>query len=148
MCGDEPLLDVRAGAHLLGAAEEHAHRAVSHLLEEDLLLGVRVGVADRGDVLAGDAVLHQLGDDVGIDRVAPGRGVDPQIGKDQLRAACRGRALPDGRDVLDEGVDLGVGEIRRRGESSRASSASLRPSVVMASALSSQGFTCPERIAS
>ena len=34
------------------------------------------------------------------------------------------------------------------GVNNRASSASLRPSVVMASALSSQGFTWPERIAS
>ncbi len=89
--------------------------AGAHLLEQDLLLHVGVGVTDRGDVLAWDTVLHQLGDDVGIDRVAPGGRVDPQIGEDQLGAACRGRALPDGRDVRDEGVGFGVGEILGRG---------------------------------
>ena len=57
---DEPLLDVGAGAHLLRAAEQHAHRALADLLEQGLLLGVGVGVADGGDLLPGDAVLHQL----------------------------------------------------------------------------------------
>ena len=113
------------------------------LLEQDLLLGIGVGVADGGDLLPGDAVLHQLGDDVLVDGVPPGGGVDPQIGEDHLRAACGGRPLPDGGDVPHQGVDLGVGEVLGLGRSSRASSASLRPSVVMARALSSQGLTVP-----
>ena len=53
MGGDEPLLDIRAGAHLLGAAQQDAHRAGADLLEEDVLLGVRVRVANGGDVLRG-----------------------------------------------------------------------------------------------
>src|SRR6266581_5685565 len=56
MCGDEALLDIRARAHFLCAAEQDAHRAVADLLEQDVLLGIRVRVPDRGDVLPGDAV--------------------------------------------------------------------------------------------
>ena len=47
----EAFLDVGAGAHLLRAADEHAHRTSSDLLEESLLLGIGFGVADGGDLL-------------------------------------------------------------------------------------------------
>ena len=87
MCGDEALLDVRPGAHLLRAAEQDAHRALTNLLEQDVLLGVGVGLADGGDLLPGHAVLHQLVHDVLVHRVPPGGGMNPQIGKDQLGAA-------------------------------------------------------------
>ena len=104
-----------------------------------MFLGIGVRVADGGNVLAGDAMLGQPGDDVGIDRVAPGRRVDPQIGEDECQMAVTfaTRAL-----IFESGKSAAVEE------RSRASSASLRPSVVMARALSSQGFTCPARIAS
>ena len=55
MQGHQALLDVGAGAHLLRAAEQHADGAGSDLLEQGLLLGVAVGIADGGDLLAGDA---------------------------------------------------------------------------------------------
>ena len=41
--------------------------------------------------------------------------MNPQIGKDQLGAACGGRALPDGGDVRHQGVDFRVGEVLGRG---------------------------------
>ena len=52
MQGDQAFLDVGAGAHLLRAADQHAHRALPDLLEEGLFLGVGFGVADGGDLLA------------------------------------------------------------------------------------------------
>ena len=52
MQGDQAFLDVGAGAHLLRAADEHAHRTLPDLLEEGLFLGVGFGVADGGDLLA------------------------------------------------------------------------------------------------
>ena len=108
-------MDIRARAHLLRAAQQDAHRPLADLLEEDVLLGIRVRVSDGGDVLAGNAVLHQLGDDVGIHGVAPGGRVDPQVGEEELGAAYGRGALPDGSDIIDQGVDLRVGEVLRRG---------------------------------
>ena len=63
----------------------------------------------------------------------------PRVGmvRCQMALTFATRAL-----IFDAGKSVAVGE------SSRASSASLRPSVVMASALSSQGLAFPERIAS
>ncbi len=90
MQGDEPFLDVGAGAHLLRAAEQHADRAVPDLLEEGLFLGVGVGVADGGDLFARDAVGDELLDDLVVGGVAPGRRVDAHVAEDHLRAACRG----------------------------------------------------------
>ena len=52
MQGDQAFLDVGAGAHLLRAADQHAHRTLPHLLEEGLFLGVGFGIADGGDLLA------------------------------------------------------------------------------------------------
>jgi hypothetical protein len=48
MQSDEALLDIGAGAHFLGAADQHAHRALPHFLEQGLFLGVGIGVADGG----------------------------------------------------------------------------------------------------
>ena len=53
-------MDVRARAHLLRAAQHDAHGPLAHVLEQHLLLGIRVRVPDRGDVLAGDAVLRDV----------------------------------------------------------------------------------------
>ena len=52
MQGDQAFLDVGAGAHFLGAADQHADRAIPDLLEERLLLDVGFGVADGGDLLS------------------------------------------------------------------------------------------------
>ena len=112
MEGHEAFLDVRAGAHLLGAAEEHADGAAPDPLEERLLLGVGVGVADGGDLRAGDAACDELVDDLLVDRVAPGRGVHPHVAEDHLRAAGGCRALPDGGDLLHQGVQLRAGVVR------------------------------------
>src|SRR6266852_1027693 len=64
MQGDKAFLDVGAGTHFLGAADQHAHRTLPDLLEEGLLLGVGFGVAHGGYLLAGDAVGDELLDDV------------------------------------------------------------------------------------
>ena len=74
------------------------------LLEQGLLLGVGLGVADGGDLLAGDAVGDQLVDDLVVGRVAPRRRVDAHVAEDHLRAACRRGSLPDGSDVFDQAL--------------------------------------------
>jgi hypothetical protein len=66
MQGDEAFLDVGAGAHFLGTADQHANRTIPDFLEEGLFLGVGFGIADGGDLLAGDTVGDQLGDDLGV----------------------------------------------------------------------------------
>ena len=81
----------------------------------DLLLGVGIGVADGGDLLARDAARGQLVDDLVIDAVTPGRRVDAHVAEDHLRAAGGGGLLPDGGDVVGQGVDLRAGEILGRG---------------------------------
>ena len=86
-----------------------------HLLEEGLFLGVGFGVADGGDLLARDAVGDQFSDDLLVGRVSPGRRIHAHVGKNHLRAACRGGPLPDGRDVFDQAVDLRFGEVGCRG---------------------------------
>ena len=55
MQGHQPLLDVGARPHLLRAAEEHADRTLADLLEQGLLLGVGIGVANGGDLPGRDA---------------------------------------------------------------------------------------------
>ena len=111
MARHQPLLHVGAGAHFLGAAEQDAHGTLPHLGEQGLLLAIGVGVAHAGDLLPWHAVLHQLGHDVVIHREAPGRRMDPEIGKDELRAPRRRRALPEGGDVGHQGVELGLGHV-------------------------------------
>ena len=58
----QAFLDIGAGAHLLRAAEEDTHRTLPHLLEEGLLLAVGFGIADGGDLFAGDTVGDQFPD--------------------------------------------------------------------------------------
>jgi len=41
--------------------------------------------------------------------------MDAHVAADELRAALRGRALPDIRDVLDQRIDLRAGKVRRGG---------------------------------
>ncbi len=144
--GHETFLDVGAGAHFLGGADQHADGTGPHPLKERLFLGVGIGVADGGDLAFRDAGSDQLGNHVVIDAVSPLRRVDAHVAENHLRAACRGRFPPGGGDVADQGVDFRVrGNPRSVAESNRASRASLRPSVVMARALSSRGSTFCER---
>ena len=114
MQGDQAFLDVGAGAHLLRAADQHAHRAASDFLEQGLFLGVGIGVADGGDLRPGDAACCQLGRDLVIDRIPPRGRIHAHVAEDHLRAASRRRTFPDGRDLVHQGVDLRAGEIRRR----------------------------------
>jgi hypothetical protein len=55
MQGDQAFLDVGAGAHFLGTADQHTHRTIPYFLEEGLFLGVGFGVADGGDLLGRNA---------------------------------------------------------------------------------------------
>ena len=61
---DEAFLHVGAGAHFLRAADQHADLAIPDFLEQRLFLGVGVGVADGGDLLAGDASGDEFADDL------------------------------------------------------------------------------------
>ena len=74
--GDQSLLYVRAGPHLLGGADQHPHRPLADLLEQSLLLGVGVGVgvAGAGDLIAGDAAGGEFGCHLVVHRVPPGGG--------------------------------------------------------------------------
>ena len=56
----EAFLYVGTGAHLLRAADEHPDLATTDLLEEGLFLGVRIGVTNDSDLVAGDTVGNQL----------------------------------------------------------------------------------------
>ena len=102
----EAFLDVGAGAHLLRAADQHPDDAGADLLEQGLFLGVGVGIANRGDLLARYAVLDQLVDNFVIDGVPPRGRIHAHIREDELRAARRGGASPDLGHLLDEGIDL------------------------------------------
>ena len=102
----QPFLDVGAGAHFLGAADQDADRTAAHPIEQRLFLGVGIGVADGGHLRAGDSAGFELVDDVFVDREAPFRGVHAQIAEDHLRAAG-GCGFPPGRgDIFGQGVDL------------------------------------------
>jgi hypothetical protein len=72
-----------------------------HDLRKLVSAGVGVGIADGGDLLAGDAVGDQLLDDLLVRRVTPFGRIDAQVGEDHLRAACRGSAIPGGGDVFN-----------------------------------------------
>src|SRR5271166_2728930 len=109
--GGQAFLDVGAGAHFRGAADQHADAAAPDLVEQGLFLAVAVGVADGGDLLARDAAGGEFFDDVVVDAVTPGRRVYAQVAEDHLRTARRCRALPDGGDAVGQGVDLRAGEI-------------------------------------
>jgi hypothetical protein len=50
---DQAFLDVGAGAHFLGAADQHADGTVPYFFEECLFLDVGFSVADGGDLLPG-----------------------------------------------------------------------------------------------
>ena len=49
--GDEPVLHVRARAHLGRTAQEHAHIAGAHFGEQSFLFLISVGVVDEGYLL-------------------------------------------------------------------------------------------------
>ena len=65
--GYEPVLNIRPGAHLLGAADENAHLAGADFGEQDLLLLVGGSVVDEGDLLQGHPGGGQLRLDVVVD---------------------------------------------------------------------------------
>jgi hypothetical protein len=56
---DEPILHVRAGAHLLGRAHEHADLAGAHRVEERLFLHVGLRLVDERDLVARDAEVDE-----------------------------------------------------------------------------------------
>jgi len=87
---DQAFLDVGAGAHFLGTADQDANRALPYLLEERLFLGVRLGVTDGGDLLAGDALGDQLFDDLLVRRMLPCGGIHAHVGEDHLGPAFFG----------------------------------------------------------
>ena len=95
MQGHQPLLDVGAGAHLGRRADQDAHRALADLLEQGLLLGVGVGVAHDGDLVAGDAVIDQLLGDLVVGGEAPRRRVARPCRR--RSSACRASARSSSR---------------------------------------------------
>ena len=109
----QAFLHIGAGAHLLGAAQQHAHRALPDFLKEALFLGVGLRLADRGDLLGRNAVGDELLHDVVVGRITPRRGIDPHVGKDELRAARRGGITPNRKDVLDQPIDFRLGKVGR-----------------------------------
>ena len=56
---NELALHVRANAHLAGRPDQHAHVAVTNLLEQLRLLVVVLGVVDEGNLVRWDAALDQ-----------------------------------------------------------------------------------------
>src|SRR5262249_8670864 len=81
------------------------------LVEKGLGLGIRVGVADGCDLLAGDAAGHKLRGYLVVGRVPPQGRVDPRVGEDKLRASKDAGRSPDRFDVGDGCVDLEAREI-------------------------------------
>ncbi len=103
----QPFLDVRACAHLLGAAQQDANAAGIDGIEEQLLFGVGIGFVNEGDFGIGDTetdeVLAHFVVDVPALRI--GRG---EIAEDQLRAAFGGGFLPDGKDAAGGALEFGI----------------------------------------
>ena len=103
----QPFLDVRARAHLFGAAEQDANAAGIDGIEEQLLFGIGIGFVNEGDFGIGDTetdeVLAHFVVDVPALRI--GRG---EIAEDQLRAAFGGGFLPDGKDAAGGALEFGI----------------------------------------
>ena len=115
MQGDQAFLDVGAGAHLLGAADQHAHRTLPTFSKRACFLASdsaspMAAICSRG-MPCGD----QLLDDLLVGRVTPCGRIDAHVGEDHLRAACRCGPVPDGGDVFDQPVDLRFREVGCRG---------------------------------
>ena len=69
MQSGQPLLDIGAGAHLLRGTDQDSHSIVADLFEEHLFFGVRIGIADGGDLVTRDATGDQLFDDFIVRRI-------------------------------------------------------------------------------
>ena len=63
MQGDEAFLHLGPSPHFLGAAEQHPHRTVADLFEQGLFLGVRLRLADAGDLFPRDTAIERFLDD-------------------------------------------------------------------------------------
>ena len=76
---DEPSLNIRAGAHLLGRSEQYAYSPRVHRIEKQLLGRVRLGVMDERDLAGGNARVDELRTDIVVnvesfaDRASKGR---------------------------------------------------------------------------
>jgi hypothetical protein len=143
--GNQAFLHVGAGAHFLRAAQKDPHLARADFLEQRLFLGVGIGVAGGGDMAPGDTTRDEFLGDLVIDRIPPGVGWIPISQK----IICVPRVLSVRRQMAatlsTRAFTLELGESVPVAESRRASRASFRPSVVMASALSTRGSTFCER---
>ena len=131
---DQPVLDVGPGSHLGGAAHEHAHLTGAHLGEQLLLLDLRIGFMDEGNLLGRYAVGDELFPNVVIDiegiflrRFIRNEGFASalrssrctralgrrNIAEDELCQPVFLPGFPDAQDVADTGVDL-AGRIVRQ----------------------------------
>ena len=61
---DEPSLNIRAGAHLLGRSEQYANSPGIYRIEKKLLGGVRLGIMDECDFARGNTRRDELRTDI------------------------------------------------------------------------------------
>jgi len=83
--GNQALLHVGTGPHLLRAAKEDADLAGAHVAEQLQLRGIAVVVLDELDFASGDAPSNELVSHVFIHREALAAGRNGQVAEDQLR---------------------------------------------------------------
>ena len=111
----EFLLNIGAGSHLLGGADQHPDLPRAHLAKQLLFLRLRIRGVDIGDFFGwyapGDQLIPQVIIDVEI-AVPLGGG---QVAKGHLRGPPGRGALPDGEDIVGAGVDLSGIAVREQG---------------------------------
>ena len=87
---------------------------LAHLLEQGVLLGVGVGVADDGDFARGGCRGDQLLDDLVVDGVTPGVGFTPMSQNTICVPRCGAVCFQMAVMFSDQGVDLRAGAVLRR----------------------------------
>ena len=104
--GDELLLHIGSGSHLLRRAEQHADLTGAHLAEQLLFLCLRFSRVDICDLLRRDATGYELVAYiiVDIEFAVPVRG--GEVAENHLRGTRLLRALPYLKDILGAGGSL------------------------------------------
>ena len=87
MEGNQPLLHVGSLPHFRGAAEQHAHSSVPHLLEKRGFAAVVVEVLDESDLVGDNSARDELCAHVVIDREPFASGLRRgEVAEDELRS--------------------------------------------------------------
>ena len=94
---DQAFLNVRPGAHHLGASHQHPDPPGSHLFEKGNFGGVRIAILNESNFLGGNAFLNELGLQVIIGRKPFYCSLlrRRKIAKDELRQSFVLRLLPN-----------------------------------------------------